>query len=173
MNKGQTRGIIAISIAFVIATIGGIGLSFLAVDLSIGQVLTSAFVIFVVIVPFFGYGIYTYARHTQEKSALTNDEMEKPRQLLDLLRQQGQADVDTLAQDLDTTPAVIRGYVDDLVQLALFNGIADWDNGVIAMANPMVMAAIDQCKNCENTLNIQTGTTVCVQCGTEYYKSEP
>lgn len=171
MTKGQVQGVISIAIAFVIATIGGIALSFLAINtLKVEQVLFLASLIFLLTLPFFVYGIYTYAKHTQEKSTLTNDEMEKPRLLLDLLREHGQADVLILAEQLETTPQAIKSYIENLNQLELFSGIADWENNVIAIFNPTVIGAIDRCKSCDNPISIETGRTVCSTCGTEYYK---
>jgi len=172
MNKGQIRGMIAIVFGFIIVVIAGIVLSFLATDiLSTSQVLITAAVVFLFVSPIFVYGVFTYARATEEEAYATNEEMEKSRQLLDILREEEHGEVHELAQQLGTTPAAIRAYIADLSQLDLFSGIADWENGVIAIVNPIVIEAIDTCKTCQNSIKITDKITICKHCGTEYHKS--
>ena len=171
MNKGQIRGMLAISLGFIIVTLAGIALSFLADSVfTTVQTIITAFIIFLTLSPLFGYGILTYARSTENEVYTTNDDMEKPRLLLDYLRSHGNADVTQLAQELDTIPSQIRLYIDDLSQLSLFSGIADWDNGIIAMVEPSVMNTLDTCKNCKKPIKILDNKTICQHCATEYYK---
>jgi len=171
LNKGQTRGMIVIVVGFVIAIIAGISLSFLAVEvLSTSQVLIAGVIVFVIVSPLFAYGVYTYARSTEADAYATNEEMEKPRQLLDILREKGQGEINELANQLETTPENIKSYIKDLSDLALISGIVDNTNGVIAVVNPMVIEAIETCKTCGDPLEITGNLTVCEHCGTEYYK---
>lgn len=171
LNKGQIRGMIAIVIGFVIAIIAGISLSFFAVDvLTTSQTLIVGVLVFVFVSPLFVYGVYTYARSTEAEVYATNEEMEKPRLLLDILREQGQGHIAELATQLETTPESIKSYIKDLSDLTLFSGIVDETNGVIAVVNPMVIEAIDTCKTCQNPIEITGNLTVCRHCGTEYYK---
>lgn len=171
MNKGQIRGMIAIGFGFVIVTLAGITLSFLAGNvLTTTQTIISAILIFLALTPIFGYGILTYARSTEDEAYATNDDMEKPRLLLDYLRLHGQADITQLAEELDTSPSQIKRYIDDLSQLSLFSGIADWDNQVIAIVEPVVINTLDACKSCKNPIKILNNKTTCQHCGTEYYK---
>ncbi|MEM9950685.1 MAG: hypothetical protein AAF846_03720 [Chloroflexota bacterium] len=172
LNQGQTRGIVAIIIGFAITTIVGIVLSFFAVErLPSSQVLLIAIITFIITVPIFGYGIYTYARSTEADVYATNTDMEKPRLLLDILREQGQGDVRLLAEQLNTSPNDIRDYIDDLSRLQLFSGIADWETGLIALADSSVIQAIDTCRNCQNPIQISNNVTVCPNCGTHYYQN--
>ena len=171
MNTGQTKGMILISFGFVTIAIAGITLSFLAGDiLTTTQTITAGIIIFIVLAPIFGYGILTYARATEAESYITNTDMEKPRLLMDYLRKHGQADINLLADELQTTPKEIQSYIQDLSDLSLFSGIADWDNGIIAMLQPSVIEALDKCKNCKNPIKILNNATTCQHCGTEYYK---
>lgn len=171
MNKGQTRGMIAITIGFILIVIAGITLSFLVVDrLSGSQTLVVAVLIFLFVSPIFAYGVYTYARSTEEEAYATNEEMEKPRQLLDILREQEHGDVIELANQLETSPSELKAYIQDLSQLSLFSGIADWENDVIAMVEPMVIESIENCKTCQNPIEISGNITICQHCRTEYYK---
>lgn len=160
---------VAIITGFIITIIAGLTLSFLATTLSSNQVIIAGVVTFIVISPLFGYGVYTYARSTEAEAYQTNEDMEKPRLLLDILREEGHGDVIDLAQRLETSPQAIHHYIEDLSQLNLFSGIADWDNGVIAMLEPTVIHAIQTCKTCQNPINIDKNKTVCPHCATEYY----
>ena len=171
MNKGQTRGMVAIVIGFIVVIIAGIALSFLATDmLSTTEVILVAVFVFVFVSPLFAYGVYTYARSTEVEVYATNEEMEKPRQLLDILREQGHGDIIALSTQLETSPPKIKAYIADLSQLELFSGIADWENGVIALLNPAVIETIDTCKTCQHPIKISGNVTICKYCNTEYYK---
>lgn len=171
MNKGQTRGMLAIGFGFLIITFAGIALSFLAINvLTTPQTFISAIIVFIVSSPLFGYGILTYARSTEDEAYATNDDMEKPRLLLDYLHEHGQSDISILAKELDTTPSNIKQYINELSELSLFSGIIDWDNGLIALAKPSVIEALDICKSCKNPIKIYGNVTTCQHCGTEYYR---
>lgn len=171
MNKGQIRGMIAIGFGFVIITLAGITLSFLAGSvLTTTQTIISAVLIFIALSPVFGYGILTYARSTEDDAYATNDDMEKPRLLLDYLRLHGQADITRLAEELGATPSQIKSYINDLSELSLFSGITDWDNEIIAIIEPSVMNDLDACMSCKNPIKIIDNKTTCLHCGTVYYR---
>lgn len=171
MNTGQTKGMIAISLGFILITLASITLSFLTGNiLSTTQTIIAGIIIFIVFTPVFGYGIFTYARATEAESYITHTDMEKPRLVMDYLREHGQADISILAQEFNISPHEIQSYINDLSDLSLFSGIADWDNGIIAMVNPIVIEALDTCKNCKNPIKILNNVTTCQHCGTEYYK---
>ncbi|MGB7341489.1 MAG: hypothetical protein WBC91_21510 [Phototrophicaceae bacterium] len=161
---------VAIVAGFIITVIIGLILSLFATNLlSPTQVITIGVITFIVISPLFGYGVYTYARSTEAEAYQTNEDMEKPRLLLDILRDNGHGDVLELANQLETHPEVIRHYIDDLSQLGLFSGIADWENGMIAMIPTTVIQAIETCRTCQNPISIAGDLTICPHCATEYY----
>lgn len=172
MNDGQRRGAIAITIGFVLVALGGFALSFVAGGvLTPTQVVMVGILFFLVVSPIFGYGIYTYAKFSEASALATNDEMEKPRLLLDMLREHPQADIHILANQLETTPEMIVTYIDDLARLDLFTGIVDVDNAVLAIVEPVVLNALESCKTCSAAILVQDGITVCATCGTRYYRS--
>lgn len=173
MNEGQRRGTVAIGVGFVLVAIGGVIFSLFAGDvLTVGQIVLGGVIFFLLVSPLFGYGIYTYARFSEASALETNDEMEKPRQLLDLLREQDYGDITLLAETLDTQPQAIRAYIDELVALNIFSGIADWENGVLAVIEPTVLDALDTCRTCHTPLRIVTSVTICPTCETHYYRPE-
>jgi hypothetical protein len=165
LNAGQRRGAIAIGIAFVFTALLGIGLSFLAINWDTTALFGAGFLAFILIAPLFAYGIYTYGRHSQEE--VPAEDMTIPRQLLDILREQGASDIAMLSVDLGV--ASIKPIIDELSRLELFNGIVDWDAGTIALLEPTVIASIEKCKHCSQVIAIHRGLTICQNCGTEYH----
>lgn len=170
MNSGRSRGLIAIVTGLFVVVIAGIILSFLSESvLSLNMTITIGIIIFLLVSPLLGYGIYTYARHTQDVSTATNDEMQKPRQLLDILRHEEQMDVTILASQLDVPLINIKNYIDDLSQLELFAGMTDWHNGKIQLISPQVLQSIQHCHTCASLIEIHQGITQCQNCQTEYH----
>jgi multisubunit Na+/H+ antiporter MnhG subunit len=169
MNTRQKQGIIAIIVGFVLTTIAGLALTFFAND-TFGLLLSAVF-IFLLIAPIFGFGIYRYAQSSQEESVLLAEEMEKPRQLLDILKEKGQADIASLSQELDSDASNIKTMIEDLISLNLFRGIINWDDGIIALVDPNVLALMETCKNCSQPIDMnEQGVTICKHCGTEYHQ---
>lgn len=169
MNAGQKQGMIAIGIGFVLTVIASLALSYLTSDTM--SLLISAVIIFLLIAPLFGFGIYRYAKSTQEERTSLAEEMEKPRQLLDILKEKGQADIRFLSDELHSNPEEIKAMIADLTALQLFSGIVNWEDGLIAMVDPDLLQLIDICKNCQNPIEIKEATvTICTHCGTEYHR---
>jgi hypothetical protein len=169
MNTGQKQGALAIALGFILTTIAGLILAFLVNDTT--GLLLSTGIAFLLIAPILGFGIYRYAQSTEEESLILADEMEKPRQLLDILRTQGQADIETLSQELGSSHAEIKTMIDDLARLELLSGIVNWDDGIIAMIEPDVLNFLEICKYCQNAITLKgSGRTICPHCGTEYYQ---
>lgn len=165
LNAGQRRGAIAIGLAFLLTAIAGVILSYLAISWDTGSIFGAAFVIFLLLAPLFAYGIYNYAKHSQEEAPA--EEMTAPRQLLDMLREKGASNIAELSIDLGVSS--LKPIIADLSRLELFNGIVDWDAGTIALIDPNVMALIETCKHCGRPIAIQRGITICPNCKTEYH----
>lgn len=165
LNAGQKRGAIAISIAFGLTVVAGIVLSYLAISWETGALLALAVGIFVLLTPIFGYGIFTYAKASGEET--TNEEMTAPRQLLDMLRAQGESNISDLALDLGVPS--LKPIIAELSQLELFNGMVDWNAGKMRLIEPSVISVIDHCQSCKSPIGIQRGVTICSNCGTEYH----
>ena len=105
MNTGQKQGMFIIALGFILTVIAGVVLAFLAnatLD-TIGLMVSSA-IVFLLIAPILGFGIYRYANSSQNESEILADEMEKPRHLLDILKAKGQTDIETLSEELACSP---------------------------------------------------------------------
>ncbi|MGJ3238962.1 MAG: hypothetical protein ACFE0Q_09690 [Anaerolineae bacterium] len=174
MNRGQTNGIIAIVSGLVLTIIASIILSFLAVDrLNPSQVVIASVVIFLFLAPLFGYGIFTYARSAEAQMLITNEEMVKPRQLYEMLFTNTPQNINTLATALDSSPEQIRVYIEELVQLGLFSGYANWQTGEIQLLQRFVIKSLDQCAICSQQISINALEQTCSHCYTTYYQAEP
>jgi hypothetical protein len=156
---------VAIGIAFGLTVLAGIALSFLALSWETGAIIGTAVLLFFLLSPLLAYGIYTFARASQEEELA--EEMTAPRQLLDMLRESHSGNITDLAIDLGV--ASLKPIIADLSKLELFNGIVDWDAGTITMLEPAVMASIETCKHCGKAIQISRGITLCPNCATEYH----
>lgn len=165
LNAGQRRGAIAIGLAFGLTVVAGIALSYLAINWETSALLGAGFMVFLLLAPIFGYGIFTYAKFSQEEALA--DEMTAPRQLLDMLRAEGASNITDVALDLGVPS--LKPIIADLSRLELFNGIVDWQAGTIALLEPSVMASIETCKHCQKPIQISRGVTICPNCATEYH----
>jgi hypothetical protein len=165
LNAGQRRGAVALGIAFGLTVLAGIALSFLALSWETSAILGTALVLFLLITPLLAYGIYTFATASQEEDLA--EEMTVPRQLLDMLRENGSGNITDLAIDLGVTS--LKPIIADLSRLELFNGIVEWNSGTITLLDPAVMASIESCKACKKPIQIKRGITICPNCATEYH----
>jgi predicted PurR-regulated permease PerM len=172
MNSGQKQGMVIIAFGFILTVIAGVTLAFLANEILDTLALTiSAVIAFLLLAPIFGFGIYRYANSTQEAINVLADEMEKPRQLLDILKAKGQTDIESLSRELDTSPSEIKTMIDDLSDLELFSGIINWDKGIIAIIDSSILNLMETCKNCTKPITMEEhSVTVCAHCGTEYHQ---
>ena len=165
LNPGQRRGAILIGIAFVLTAIAGVVLSYLAISWETNALLGAGLLVFLLLAPLFGFGIYLYGQNSQQEAFA--EDMTIPRQLLDILREQAVSNIVDVSLDLGV--ASIKPIVNELSRLELFNGIVDWEAGTIALQEPSVMASIENCKHCGQAIEIVRGKTVCQNCGTEYH----
>jgi hypothetical protein len=165
LNAGQRRGATLIVLAFVLTVIAGIMLSFLAVSWETNNLIGAGLLVFFLLAPVFGYGIYLFGQNSQEEAFA--EDMTVPRQLLDMLREKGTIDILDLALVLEVPS--IKPIVNELSNLELFNGIVDWEAGTISLLEPSVMASIENCKHCGQGIAVKRGKTVCPNCGTEYH----
>lgn len=172
MNTGQKQGMFIIALGFILTVIAGVVLAFLANEiLDTTSLMVAASIVFLLIAPILGFGIYHYAKSSQRESEILADEMEKPRQLLDILKAKGQTDIETLSHDLACSPDEIKAMVDDLTQLELFSGIVNWNEGIIAIVESNVLNLMETCKNCSNPITMkEQGVTICAYCATEYHQ---
>lgn len=159
-------------VGFGVAVLGGL---FLAVQvsseaLSGGGAVLGAFLVFAIIAPIIGFGIYMYVKGGQE--AEEESIMQKQRQLLDIVRSRGQVSVNDLALELNTKVEAVQSMVHQLVGLQVFSGYINWDKGVLYSSDASRLTELKNCENCGAPIELAgKGVIVCNFCGTEYFLS--
>jgi hypothetical protein len=170
MNSGRLVGIILIVVGFGIAVIAGL---WLASQVNGGQVqsggaLIGAGLAFIPVALLVGFGIYLYVQGGKE--AESESEMQKQRQLLDIVKSRGQVAVSDLALEMKTNVDTVRNMVHQLVGLQVFSGYINWDKGVLYSSDASKLRDLTKCKNCGGEIKLAgKGVVVCPFCGTEYF----
>lgn len=170
MNSGRLVGIILIVVGFGIAVIAGL---WLASQVSGGQVqsggaLIGAGLAFIPVALLVGFGIYLYVQGGKE--AETESEMQKQRQLLDIVKSRGQVAVSDLALEMKTNVDTVKNLVHQLVGLQVFSGYINWDKGILYSSDASNLRDLQKCKNCGGEIKLAgKGVVVCPFCGTEYF----
>ncbi len=170
MNSGRLVGIILIVVGFGIAVIAGL---WLASQVSGGQVqsggaLIGAGLAFIPVALLVGFGIYLYVQGG--KDAESESEMQKQRQLLDIVKSRGQVAVSDLALEMKTNVDTVKSMVHQLVGLQVFSGYINWDKGILYSSDASKLRDLQKCKNCGGEIKlVGKGVVVCPFCGTEYF----
>ena len=170
MNSGRLVGIILIVVGFGIAVIASL---WLATQVTSGQLqsggaLVGGGIAFIPVALLAGFGIYLYVQGGKE--AESESEMQKQRQLLDIVKSRGQVAVSDLALEMRTSVDNVKKLVHELVGLQVFSGYVNWDKGIIYSSDAANLRKLDKCKNCGGEIKlVGKGTVACPFCGTEYF----
>ncbi len=170
MNSGRLVGIILIVVGFGIAVIAGL---WLATQVTSGQLqsggaLVGGGIAFIPVALLAGFGIYLYVQGGKE--AESESEMQKQRQLLDIVKSRGQVAVSDLALEMKTNVDTVRSMVHQLVGLQVFSGYINWDKGILYSSDASKLRELQKCKNCGGEIKLAgKGVVVCPFCGTEYF----
>lgn len=170
MNSGRLIGIIATVIGFGIAALAGLFLAQQsgAGDLTGGGVIVGAFLAFLIVAPLIGFGLFMFVRGGQEAERET--EMQKQRQLLDIVKSRGQIKIHDAAIEMQTDVDQVKSLVYDLVGLQIFSGYINWDKGVLYSEEASNLRDLHTCKNCGAPIELAgKGVIACEYCGTEYF----
>ena len=170
MNSGRLVGVILIVVGFGIAVIAGL---WLASQVSGGQLqsggaLVGGGIAFIPVALLVGFGIYLYVQGGKE--AESESEMQKQRQLLDIVKSRGQVAVSDLALEMKTNVDTVKGMVHQLVGLQVFSGYINWDKGILYSSDAGQLRDLQKCKNCGGEIKlVGKGVVLCPFCGTEYF----
>lgn len=122
----------------------------------------------VLVLPQLAVGVLILARGQQE--AQVADRAAKQRELLGLVETQGQANINDIAIQLQTSRDEIHKMVYDLVSMGVFTGYINWDKGILYSEQASELRELDRCKNCNGQLELAgSGVIACPYCGTEYF----
>jgi hypothetical protein len=168
MSTGKTVGTILIIIGLVIAALGILwGLANLG-----GELETSGFVLVVglsiiIALPFLGIGGYLIVQGRSEEAQMA--EVQKEKQLLNMVATQGQVSIGEAALELDVSRNQIKAWVYDLVGKGLFSGYINWDDGLLISRRAAELRG-NKCPNCGGQVELSgKGVVSCPYCGSEIF----
>jgi hypothetical protein len=165
MNTGKVIGIILIIVGFIVLGLGSL-LAFVISNTMGGSVLGVVFA-FLFSVPFFAVGGFMLVRGQSEAQAM--GVVKKQKQLLGMIRAQGEVDIAQAALELDESRSEVRQHVYDLVNKELFTGYINWDDGML-ISMDAAKIEFNQCPNCGGQLELAgKGVVECPYCGTEIF----
>ena len=170
MSSGRIIGLGATVLGFLFAVVVGLWLATQAAsgELSTGGMLLGALLAFALIGPLLLFGIFMYVRAGQESEQIS--EMQKQRQLLDIVKSRGQVDIHNLAIEMSSNVDEIRQIVHQLVGLQVFTGYINWDKGTLYSTDAQQLRGLSECRNCGGQIKLSgKGIAVCPFCGTEYF----
>jgi len=172
MNTGRLVGVILMVVGFGVAVIAGLWLALQASNeqLSAGGAVVGAGIAFIPVALLVGFGIYMFIQGGKE--AVEESEMQKQRQLLDIVKSRGEVSIADLALEMGAKADDLRAMIDSLVGLQVFSGYINWEKGVLYSADASQLRGLDKCKNCGGEIKlVGKGIVTCKFCGTEYFLS--
>jgi hypothetical protein len=164
----------------ILLIVGGLALALLAGiwlatqvgsgELQAGGAALGAGLVFIPVALLEGIGLSMVARGaTQQRE---QSEMQKQRQLLDIVRSRGQVAIADLALEMSIPATRLQSMVHQLVGLQVFSGYVNWEKGVLYSEDAASLRDLHQCKNCGGEITlVGKGIVRCRFCGTEYYLS--
>ncbi|NPV07226.1 MAG: hypothetical protein HPY83_04580 [Anaerolineae bacterium] len=117
--------------------------------------------------PLVAIGAFLLIKGRQEERAMA--EVQKERQLLNMVQTRGQVDIPSAVLELKVTRDTLRDYIYDLVGKGLFTGYVNWERGVLYSRQAADMPS-DRCPNCGGELQLAgKGVVQCPYCGSEIF----
>ena len=171
-GSGRIIGIILIVIGIAACGVAGI---WAAAEMASGDNLTAggaalgmAMVFFLVAVPAIGVGTYLLIRGQRESKELA--EVDKERQLLNIVLTRGQVTIADLVLELRSTSDQVKAWIYDLVGKGLFSGYVNWNDGILYSRQASQMRDGKKCPNCGGEQAFAgKGVIVCPYCGSELF----
>lgn len=171
MNQGRLTGLILMVIGLGIAVLAGL---FLAVrpsedpNASVMGTVLGAGLAFVVVAPLVGFGFFLWTKGNAD--ADRSSEMQKQRQLLDIVKSRGQVRVNELSLEMGVPLDSVKNMVHQLVGLQVFSGYINWDDGILFSSDASKLRDLKNCEKCGGNIElVGKGVVQCPYCGTEYF----
>ncbi len=168
---GKTLGVILIIGGIVV---GGIIIALMSVYRGEGSLTSGAATLgiaigfLVLVLPQLGFGAYLLMRGQQE--SMVAESASKQRKMLGMIKAKGQVHISDLAIEMHSTREEIQGMLYELVNMGLYSGYINWDEGILYSSEASELRTLDRCKNCNGQLEIAgKGVIRCPYCGTEYF----
>jgi hypothetical protein len=122
----------------------------------------------VLVLPQLGLGAFLLLRGRQE--AVVAETAGKQRQMLGMIKARGQVNIADLAIDLRLSRDEVQRQLYELVNMGLYSGYINWNEGTLYSSEAAELRTLDRCKNCNGQLELAgKGVIRCPYCGTEYF----
>ncbi|TVR19036.1 MAG: hypothetical protein EA396_13635 [Anaerolineaceae bacterium] len=170
MNQGRLVGLILMAVGAGLTVMAGL---FLAVrtgeeDATMLGTVLGAGLAFMIVAPLIGFGFFMWIKGGQD--AEQESEMQKQRQLLDIVKSRGQVRVDEVALEMSVPVDSVRNMVHQLVGLQVFTGYINWDDGILFSSEASKLRDLENCEKCGGRIQLAgRGIVQCPFCGTEYF----
>ncbi len=123
---------------------------------------------FALVLPQLGFGGFFLWKGGEE--AEDSDRAKKQRDLLNIVKTQGQVDIGDLVIEMGSSTEEVKGLLQDLVGMGLFSGYVNWDEGMLYSQQATKLRELHNCANCDGELELAgKGVIRCPYCGTEYF----
>lgn len=133
-----------------------------------GMVLGIALGLLVLSLPQLGFGVFLLMRGQQE--AVVAETAGQQRKLLGMVKARGQVNIADVALEMRVSRDQIQGMLYELVNMGLYSGYINWDEGTLYSSQASELRTLDRCKNCSGQLELAgKGVIRCPFCGTEYF----
>jgi ribosomal protein S27AE len=124
----------------------------------------------IVLLPLILGGAYMIVKGRAETRDLA--EVDQQRNLLNLIQTRGQASINDLVLDLQSTRAAVQQSLIELVGRGLFSGYVDWKRGMLYSVEASRLQGQQTCPNCGGQLQLAgKGIIKCPYCGAEIFLS--
>jgi ribosomal protein S27AE len=124
----------------------------------------------IVLLPLILGGAYMIVKGRAETRDLA--EVDQQRKLLNLIQTRGQASINDLVLDLQSTRAAVQQSLIELVGRGLFSGYVDWKRGMLYSVEASRLQGQQTCPNCGGQLQLAgKGIIKCPYCGAEIFLS--
>jgi len=172
MGSGSVLGMVLLGLglgALLVAVVWTVS-SYAAGNLSAPAMILGLGIAFVVAGPVAGAGALVLTRGRRESRRYAN--ARKERELLGMVRTQGQVNIDDVAIELNASRDQVKAWVYDLVDKGLFAGYTDWKRGKLYSRDAAHLRG-KQCPNCGGEVElVGKGTVVCPFCDAEVFLTD-